>query len=129
MSNTRFTFDPVTKTSCIKNVGTYFITSWTYWIFKCKFYGSNSYTQSGRIAFNKNNYFGTNGYAIRFYPSPGIKVPQSSGSGNIATVKLDLFQYFQLDSGYPISSFDTCTFTLNDYISPYPNICGGSNIC
>jgi hypothetical protein len=58
-----------------------------------------------------------------------IKVPQSSGSGNIATVKIDLYQYFQLDSGYPISSFDTCMFALHDSINPFHNICGGSNIC
>ena len=94
---------------------------------KCKFYGSNSYIQSGIIAFNKKSYFGTNGYAIRFQPAPGIKVPQSIGSGNIATVKIDLYQYFQLDSGYPISSFDTCTFTF--ILLPNSNMCGGSNIC
>ena len=71
------------------------------------------------MAFIKSNYFGINGYAIRFYPDPDIKVSLSgSGSGNIATVKLNLYQYFQLDLGYPLSSFDTCTFTLHDYYDP-----------
>ena len=99
----------------------------TYWIFKCKFYGSSSYIQSAKVIFIKYNYFGTNGYAIRFQPAPGIKVPQSSGSGNIATVKIDLYQYFQLDSGYPLSSFDNCAFILGDSIGS--NMCSGSNIC
>ena len=75
----------------------------------------------------KSNYFGINGYAIRFYPDPDIKVSLSSGSGNIATVKIDLYQYFQLDSGYPLSSFDTCAFNLRDISGS--NMCSGSNIC